>query len=84
MTSPTKMSDEALTYTIKDLMEVIEAQEAMAKVGHRTDKLNTYRDELSACGMEKRRRTTGGLHSVTLLLTEAQELAVRAMLSGEC
>lgn len=36
MTSPTKMSDEALTYTIKDLMEVIEAQ-VVAWDGHGRD-----------------------------------------------
>jgi len=51
-----KLSDASLAWTINDLREVIEAQEAMILVGHRCPKLGQYWDDLFACTTERKRR----------------------------
>jgi hypothetical protein len=45
-------SDDSLAYGLQDLNEVIEAQEAMARAGFKTPKLDQYLDERHYVCME--------------------------------
>jgi len=50
------LSDDALAWTVSDLMNVIQIQEFAARAGHRCPKLGHYWDDLHACIAERRRR----------------------------
>lgn len=50
------IGDDVLTHAQRDLLEVIEAQEALARVGHPVPKLGAYWDELFTVTEELNRR----------------------------
>ena len=50
------LSDDALAWTMRDLREAIDNQEAMARAGYHCPKLGEYWDDLHGCIAERNRR----------------------------
>jgi hypothetical protein len=64
-----QMSIEALQYTAADLLQVIQAQEPMARAGYRCPKRGLYYDQLAQVRQEmasRRQRRIGRRQAATL------------------